>query len=120
MNRLMANAAVCLALCTLIGWLVFTGGTPETRLQAEEPKKDARPDWRELNAYSLGVQAYLYAFPWAYMPDARLLRTENINRQANRFDHVRKLEDAAHLSGGAPNNDTLYSRVRGSTSKMSQ
>lgn len=29
----------------------------------------------------------------------------------NRFDHVRKLEDASHLTGGAPNNDTLYSRA---------
>jgi hypothetical protein len=45
------------------------------------------------------------------MPDARWTRTEAINREANRFDHVRKLEDASHLSGGAPNNDTLYSRA---------
>ena len=45
------------------------------------------------------------------MPEARWLRTEAIDRQANRFDHIRKLEDAAHLSGGAPNNDTLYSRA---------
>ena len=29
----------------------------------------------------------------------------------NRFDHIRKLEDASHLNGGAPNNDTLYSRA---------
>jgi hypothetical protein len=38
-----------------------------------------RADWREQNAYTLGVQAYLYAFPWAYMPDARWQRTEAID-----------------------------------------
>ena len=37
--------------------------------------------------------------------------TEAIDRQADRFHHVRKLEDAEHLNGGAPNNDTLYSRA---------
>lgn len=31
--------------------------------------QDGKPDWREQNAYTLGVQAYLYAFPWAYMPE---------------------------------------------------
>ena len=45
------------------------------------------------------------------MPNARWLRTEAIDRQADRFDHIRHLEDAKHLSGGAPNNDTLYSRA---------
>jgi hypothetical protein len=59
----------------------------------------------------LGVQAYIYCFPWAYMPDARWTRTEAINHQADIFHHVRKLEDAKHLNGGAPNNDTLYSRA---------
>ena len=45
------------------------------------------------------------------MPQARWLRTEAVDRQADRFDHIRHLEDAKHLSGGAPNNDTLYSRA---------
>ena len=81
--------------------------------KAQMAKADETPpaDWREQNAYTLGVQAYLYAFPWAYMPNARWLRTEALDRQADRFDHIRHLEDAAHLSGGAPNNDTLYSRA---------
>ena len=78
-------------------------------LNAEE--RTPVSDWRETNAYTLGVQAYIYAFPWAYMPDARWTRTEAIDRQADRFHHVRKLEDAEHLNGGAPNNDTLYSRA---------
>jgi len=96
-----------LAFGTLIGSLAATHSLAEST----KIKKDSAPNWQEQNAYTLGVQAYIYAFPWTYMPEARWLRTENINRQANRFDHVRKLEDAGHLSGGAPNNDTLYSRA---------
>ena len=68
---------------------------------AQQP--NSPPDWREQNAYTLGVRAYLYSFPWAYMPDARYTRTEAINHEVNRFDHIRKLEDASHLNGGAPN-----------------
>ena len=119
MNSSMRGSVVLLACCTLLGGLALVDGMAGTRLQAQTPKQGEAArgnnitpaDWREQNAYTLGVQAYLYAFPWAYMPDARWLRTEAIDRQANRFDHIRKLEDAAHLSGGAPNNDTLYSRA---------
>ena len=53
------------------------------------------------NAHTLGVRAYLDAFPWAYMPQARWDRTEPIDRQANRFFHVRKLEDATLATGKA-------------------
>jgi hypothetical protein len=45
------------------------------------------------------------------MPDARWTRTEKIDHKANTFHHVRNLEDANHLNGGAPNNETLYSRA---------
>jgi hypothetical protein len=78
---------------------------------ASSAQKAAPADWREQYAYTMGVQAYIYAFPWAYMPDARYTRTAAINHEADRFDHIRKLEDASHLNGGAPNNDTLYSRA---------
>ena len=77
--------------------------------QAANADESPRADWREQYAYTLGVQAYIYAFPWAYMPEARWQRTEAIDRQADRFDHTRHLDDANHLSGGSPNNDTLYS-----------
>lgn len=96
--------ALCAGLAAIVFVIAFAG-----TVRAQEP--NAPPDWREQNAYTLGVQAYLYAFPWAYMPDARWSRTEAIDRQADRFDHIRKLEDAEHLNGGAPNNDTLYSRA---------
>jgi hypothetical protein len=82
----------------------------------EAPKAAAAPvvapfDWREAHAYALGIQAFHYLYPWAYMPGARWTRTENAGRQANRFAHIRDLETAAKLSGGGPNNDTLYSRA---------
>ena len=41
------------------------------------------PNWREQNAYTLGVQAYLYAFPWAYMTQALWDRTGGADVQAN-------------------------------------
>jgi hypothetical protein len=72
--------------------------------------QDAQPDWREMNAYSLGVQAYIYTFPWSYMTDQRWFRSEDVGHQANQLFHFRALKDASHLDGGSPNNDTLYSR----------
>ena len=79
---------------------------------AEAPKPvPTQVDWRETYAYSLGIQAFHYLYPWFYMPEARWTRTEFVDRQANRFTHVRALETAAKINGGAPNNDTLYSRA---------
>ena len=48
---------------------------------------------------------------------ARWLRTEAIDRQADRFDHIRHLEDANHLSGGAPNGRHPHFRWPGLISK---
>lgn len=69
-----------------------------------------QPDWRELNAYTLGGQTYIYTFPWSYMTEQRWVRSADVGHQANRLLHFRKLKDASHLDGGLPNNDTLYSR----------
>jgi len=77
-------------------------------LNAQE--QTAPSDWREMNAYTLGVQAYLYAFPWSYMTEARWTRSAPVGHQANHLYHVRDLANASHLDGGALNNDTLYSR----------
>ncbi len=74
------------------------------------PAEDSAPDWREMNAYALGVQAYIYTFPWSYMTDQRWFRSADVGHQANRLFHFRDLKDASHVDGGSPNNDTLYSR----------
>jgi hypothetical protein len=71
--------------------------------------QDNQADWRELNAYTLGVQAYIYTFPWSYMIEQRWARSADAGHQANRLFHFRELKDASHLDGGSPNNDRLYS-----------
>ncbi|AOX01561.1 hypothetical protein BJP34_20835 [Moorena producens PAL-8-15-08-1] len=68
-------------------------------------------DWEEEYAYTLGVQAFIYAFPWAYMPVAYKLRLDLNKGTVNQFTHLRKLKDESHQLGGAPNNDTLYSQA---------
>lgn len=86
--------------------------SPPSIAAAPRPTPAQPPtDWRETHAYAMGIQAFHYLYPWAYMPGARWTRTENSGRQANRFAHIRDLETAAKISGGAPNNDTLYSRA---------
>ena len=97
-----------LALCQPVSAPPATGTVP-TALSAAS--SSAGFDWREQYAYSLGVQAYLYLFPWSYMPGPRWVLTQSIEHQANRFQHVRRLENADKINGGAPNNDALYSRA---------
>jgi hypothetical protein len=42
---------------------------PATAQQANADK----PDWREQYAYTLGVEAYTFGFPWVYLPQIRWL-----------------------------------------------
>lgn len=74
-------------------------------------------DWREQYAYSLGVQAYIFGFPYVYLPSLRadwVTRPKAANElplyaPINHFSHVRTLADASYRGGGSPNQDTLYS-----------
>lgn len=74
-------------------------------------------DWRETYAYTLGLQAFIFGFPWIYLPSLRWnwvtvpKPAGSITPYAplNRFFNVRTLADASYRDGGAPNNDTLYS-----------
>jgi len=73
-------------------------------------------DWREQYAYTLGVQAYVFAFPWSYLPELRYawVTQEPSNPSTpyaplNHFWHLRQLADASYRDGGSPNYDTLYS-----------
>jgi hypothetical protein len=73
--------------------------------------------WREDYAYSLGIHAYIFGFPWIYLPTIRWSWVNvpkppgSITPYAalNHFYNVQKLADASYRDGGAPNNDTLYS-----------
>lgn len=73
-------------------------------------------DWREEYAYTLGIQAYIFAFPWVYLPYLRYQwvtqKPDNdmtVYAPLNRFWHARRLGTSENRDGGSPNNDTLYS-----------
>ncbi len=79
-------------------------------------------DWEEEYAYSLGIQAYIYGFPWIYNTQLRWLWAslggkklseekglQNLYAPINSFYHAPKLASPANQTGGSPNCDTLYS-----------
>lgn len=70
-------------------------------------------DWREMNAYSLGLQAYMYCFPLIYMAELRHQWVTNPKASfyaALNHLHVKtELATATnYTTGGSPNNHTLY------------
>jgi len=74
-------------------------------------------DWREQYAYTLGMQAYIYAFPYVYMSEVRWGQVAvkidpalNLPHAAvNHFWHSQVMGGPESQAGGSPNNDTLYS-----------
>jgi len=72
--------------------------------------------WREQYAYSVGMAAYPYAFPYLHMARLRWMWTnhprdpENFPyAPINHFWHATHLADAKYRGGGTPNNDAIYS-----------
>jgi hypothetical protein len=93
--------------------LLFTG-----MLNAQPAKTSAEPevDWRETYAYTLGTQAFIYGFPWVFLPQIRYdWVTQPRNPKwipyapLNQFWNSKELATAEYRDGGSPNNDTLYS-----------
>ena len=84
-------------------------------VSAQETHK--KTDWREDYAYSLGVQAYIFSFPWVFLPQLQyewvVVPPKNPaltpNMPINRWWHGRDVITSDYRDGGAPNNDTLYS-----------
>lgn len=79
-------------------------------------------DWEQDYAYSLGIQAYVYGFPWIYNAQLRWLWASlggkklsekqglpDLYAPINTFHHAEKLASPANQTGGSPNCDTLYS-----------
>jgi len=74
-------------------------------------------DWREQYAYTLGMQAYIYGFPYLYMSEVRWGQVAvkidpNLNlphAAINHFWHSQVKGGPESQAGGSPNNDTLYS-----------
>jgi hypothetical protein len=79
-------------------------------------EKTTKNDWREEYAYTLGVQAYVFGYPWVHLAHIRHAwvtqpRNPEFTPYAplNYFWHIRQLADANYRDGGSPNQDTLYS-----------
>lgn len=79
-------------------------------------------NWEEQYAYSLGMQAYVYGFPWVYLSWLRWLWTTAGGKAlqekqgltlpwapVNTFFRSPVLANPSTQTGGSPNCDTLYS-----------
>jgi hypothetical protein len=95
--------------------VIVTSLTVGMSASAQEAHK--KTDWREDYAYTLGVQAYIFSFPWVYLSQLQyewvVVPPENPkltpNMPINHWWHARDVITADYRDGGAPNNDTLYS-----------
>jgi hypothetical protein len=105
-NYLKATLALAVILTSLsVG---MAASTQETHNKTE---------WREDYAYSLGVQAYIFSFPWVFLPKIQyqwvVVPPKNPaltpNMPLNQWWHARNIITSDYRDGGAPNNDTLYS-----------
>ena len=82
-----------------------------------QPSLARDPDgWRENYAYSLGIQAYIFGYPYVALPSLRWAYVVkppatpfSPYAPINHFFHWRQLADASYQGGGGTNNDTLYS-----------
>ncbi|MGZ4747532.1 MAG: DUF1254 domain-containing protein [Oryzihumus sp.] len=73
-------------------------------------------DWRAEYAYTAGLQAFIYGFPYIYTAQLRhdwVTQPRNPDvvpyAAVNHFWHAARLLDEAYRDGGCPNTDTLYS-----------
>ena len=118
----MTRSIVSMAAGVLLAWLVFDGpGSSSQRLAVAEPlpaaTAESPTDWREDYAYSMGVSAMHYFYPYLRMAEVRHRWTMTDvkhpevepNHALNSFWHATRLTDHNWKEGGAPNNDTAYS-----------
>lgn len=122
-RRLLASTTAC-----LLTWADLTMAQPPRAMAPAKPHPFTQvapdPKWEEEYAYTLGVQAYVFAFPYLFNDQMRWrwgsigepdfseggkLSLGLTKMEPNRLYHQRKLSDARFRGGGRPNNDTLYS-----------
>ncbi|NES64157.1 MAG: DUF1254 domain-containing protein [Okeania sp. SIO2D1] len=99
---------VAIATSLLLGNIILPTGP--VLAQETEDTCENLSDWEEEYAYTLGVQAYIYAFPWTYMPKAYWTRMTDEGGKVNEFYHYEELRDDTFVGGGNQN-DTLYSHA---------
>jgi hypothetical protein len=77
------------------------------------PQQQPKEIWKEQYSFSVGVQAYIYAFPLLYLTQLRYKWATDATSfpyaALNHLYHFRNIADASYKDGGSPNNDTLYS-----------
>ena len=102
--------------CVLFACAVLCLPMPTASTRAQGDEKQPAAEWREDYAYTLGVQAYVFGFPWVYLPEIRyqwVTQPRDPKRVPyapfNRFWHAQELINADYRDGGSPNNDTMYS-----------
>ncbi|WP_094676502.1 DUF1254 domain-containing protein [Hydrocoleum sp. CS-953] len=109
LNRIWRTVVVVAIATSLLLGNIILPTSPVLAQVTGDTSENPSFDWEEEYAYTLGVQAFLYALPWTYTPKAYLDRLEQNDGTVNQFMHIRELRDASHQEGGAPTNDTLYS-----------
>lgn len=95
--------------------VIVTSLTVGMPVSAQETHNET--DWREDYAYTLGAQAYIFSFPWVFLPKIQyqwvVVPPKNPaltpNMPLNQWWHARNIITSDYRDGGAPNNDTLYS-----------
>ena len=101
---------------------VMTSGDPAALTSSAgadpAPTSLAAEDWRETYAYTLGTQAFVFGFPWIFLPQIRYQWVTQPRdpkwvpyAPLNKFWHMEELATAAYRDGGSPNNDTVYSVI---------
>lgn len=109
--------AMLIAVLTIVGSLAMPArATDKPHGSSAGPKAEAADDWREDWAYTVGKQAYVFAYPWLYFAELENLwigtpKKKGIDMPWNKFYHFRNTVTAKYRAGGSPNNDTLYSVV---------
>ena len=90
--------------------------TPTARPETSPAPPAHTLDWRAEYAYTAGVQAFIYGFPYIYNAKTRhdwVTSTQDpaVVPQAavNEFWHASRVLDASYRAGGCPSTDSLYS-----------
>lgn len=113
MTKHLALFAFAIVACMMPS--VWTGHQ-SAQAQPTNVRKEPPVDWREDYAYTLGVQAYVFGFPWVYLPELRYQWVTQPRdpkwvpyAALNQFWNAQQLANADYRDGGSPNNDTMYS-----------
>ena len=118
--KMKTNKLINLTLAVLMGTSLLAMPVTATTSKPHgtaEPTAPPETDWREDYAYTLGVQAYIFSYPWVFLPEIRYAwvvanepkKDVTFYMALNQWWHSRKTTTPEYRQGGSPNNDTLYS-----------